>query len=78
MKKVPEVQADEIRLFYLWLCGRLNECRQRENLAIVYIVCPEMRDELLKEFLTEFNAQHRYLPLRRVLFGNRMTAQNIN
>lgn len=49
----------EIEAFYLWLSGRFSK-RQRENLLPVYVACPAERDTLLKDFLHEYNADHRF------------------
>lgn len=68
MRKAKEFNADELRLFYLWLSGQIKGSKQTdENLIIVYLCCPAERDSLVKEFLTEFRNERRYLALRRYL-----------
>lgn len=66
--KTREFNADELRLFYLWLSGQIKGSKQTdENLIIVFLCCPAERDSLLKEFLFEFGNERRYLALRRYL-----------
>ncbi len=63
-----EFNADELRLFYLWLSGQIKGSKQTDNnLILVFLCCPAERDSLLKEFLTEFGAERRYLALRHYL-----------
>lgn len=50
----------EIFAFWMWLKGDFEGSKQRENLTPVYVALPAERDNLLREYLTEFNAMHRY------------------
>ena len=50
----------ELVAFLKWLKGEFKGSKQRENLLPVYVALPEERDNLLREYLTEFNAMHRY------------------
>ena len=48
----------ELQSFYLWLKGRLSP-RQRDDLAPVFICCPDERKRLVLEFCDDLHAQHR-------------------
>ena len=52
------IQDCEIQSFYLWLKGRLSP-RQRDDLAPVFICCPDERKRLVLEFCDDLHAQHR-------------------
>ena len=62
-----KAQQIEVNAFYNWLRGQFKPSKQKENLLPVYVACPSERDSLLKEFLTEFHAEHRYHALRLAL-----------
>lgn len=57
----------EVNAFYLWLSGKFKAGNQRANLLPVYVCCPAERDNLLREFLASFHAEHRYHPLKLAL-----------
>ncbi len=56
----------EIAAFYWWLQGRFSRV-QKDNLLPVYVCIPEQRDELLREYLTEKGAMHRYHTMKLTL-----------
>ena len=62
-------KADEFEIiaFLKWLKGEFAGSSQRENLLPVYVALPEERDNLLREYLTEFHAMHRYRCFRLTL-----------
>lgn len=57
---------EEKVLFYLWLNGELRG-QKNKNYAVVYCLCPSARDDMLKEFLEQFGAHHRYFAMRKAL-----------
>lgn len=59
----------EVNAFYSWLRGTFNPRKPRENLLPVYVACPSERDKLLREFLSTYHAEHRYLPLKLALMS---------
>lgn len=52
------VQECELQSFYLWLKGKLSP-RQRDDLAVVFVACPEERPKLVKDFCKDLKAEHR-------------------
>lgn len=62
--KQKEICKEEINLFYLWLCGTIGK-EKGEDKRLVYLCCPAERDTLLRLFLEEYNAQHRYSAFKR-------------
>ena len=56
----------EVLAFYMWLKGEFSK-KQKDNLLPVYVCIPAQRDELLKEYLTEKNAIHRYHTMKLTL-----------
>lgn len=62
-----KAQQTEVNAFYTWLRGEFRPSKQRENLLPVYVACPAERDNLLKEFLSEYRAEHRYHAMRLAL-----------
>lgn len=58
MKQKPICQ-EEITLFYMWLIGHIGK-QKGEDKRLVYICCPSERDTLLRLFLAEYHAEHRY------------------
>ena len=66
--KQKEICKEEINLFYLWLCGTIGK-EKGEDKRIVYLCCPAERDTLLRTFLEEYNAQHRYSAFKKSING---------
>lgn len=62
--KQKEICKEEINLFYLWLCGTIGK-EKGEDKRLVYLCCPAERDTLLRTFLEEYNAQHRYSAFKK-------------
>lgn len=62
--KQKEICKEEINLFYLWLCGTIGK-EKGEDKRLVYLCCPAERDTLLRLFLDEYNAQHRYSAFKK-------------
>lgn len=62
--KQKEICKEEINLFYLWLCGTIGK-EKGDDKRIVYLCCPSERDTLLRLFLEEYNAQHRYSAFKK-------------
>ena len=56
----------EIVAFYRWLQGNFSKV-QKDNLLPVYVCIPSERDSLLREYLTEKGAMHRYHTMRLTL-----------
>ena len=52
------LQAVELHAFYLWLRGLLSP-RQRDDLAIVFVMCPNERPKLVREFCDDMRAPSR-------------------
>ena len=59
-------QEIEIIAFYKWLEGNFSRT-QKDNLLPVYVCIPAQRDDLLKEYLTEKKALHRYHTMKVTL-----------
>lgn len=57
---------EEKVLFYKWLNGDLKS-QQNKMYSLVFCLCPSCRDVIIKEFLENFNAQHRYSAMRNAL-----------
>ena len=68
-KEVNMYRATDIELqaFLMWLKGDFKGSKQRENLLPIYVALPADRDNLLREYLSEFNAMHRYHTIKLTL-----------
>ena len=64
--KQKEICKEEINLFYLWLCGTIGK-EKGEDKRLVYLCCPAERDTLLRLFLAEYKAEHRYNAFKKAL-----------
>lgn len=62
--KQKEICKEEISLFYLWLCGTIGK-EKGEDKRLVFLCCPAERDTLLRLFLAEYKAEHRYNAFKR-------------
>lgn len=52
------LQDFELQAFYLWLRGR-TEYPNSDDLALVFILCPEERPKLIREFVETYHAYSR-------------------
>lgn len=65
--KQKTFDTDEVRFFYLWLSGQTKQ--GGEDKRLIFLCCPAERENILKEFLVEFHAEHRYSLLRRAILS---------
>lgn len=53
------LQAVELDAFYMWLRGRLTPKQPDDDLALVFVLCPDMRKKLIIEFCESLHADAR-------------------